>query len=130
MRFPAKIFTKFYNIDLWYQRCGFTVNIIITWGQFGLQDGNSPIMEELIFLHDFINLVLIFIIRFVGFIIVSILKNSFINKNLLEIQIVESVWTIIPAVILIQIALPSLLLLYILDESIDSSLTLKAVGHQ
>jgi cytochrome c oxidase subunit 2 len=58
------------------------------------------------------------------------LKNSFINKNLLEIQIVESVWTIIPAVILIQIALPSLLLLYILDESIDSSLTLKAVGHQ
>jgi cytochrome c oxidase subunit 2 len=87
-------------------------------------------MEELIFLHDFINLVLIFIIRFVGFIIVSMLKNSFINKNLLEIQIVESVWTIIPAVILIQIALPSLLLLYILDESIDSSLTLKAVGHQ
>jgi hypothetical protein len=44
-------------------------------------------MEELIFLHDFINLVLIFILRFVGFIIISIIKNSFINKNLLEIQI-------------------------------------------
>ncbi len=48
---------------------------------------------ELIFLHDFINLVLMFIIRFVGFIIISIIKNSFINKNLLEIQIVERVWT-------------------------------------
>jgi len=71
-----------------------------------------------------------FIIRFVGFIILSIIKNSFINKNLLEIQIVERVWTLIPAVILIQIALPSLLLLYILDESIDRTLTLKAVGHQ
>lgn len=58
------------------------------------------------------------------------IKNAFINKNLLEIQIVERIWTIIPAVILIQIALPSLLLLYILDESIDSSLTLKAIGHQ
>jgi heme/copper-type cytochrome/quinol oxidase subunit 2 len=66
----------------------------------------------------------------VGFIIISIIKNSFINKNLLEIQIVERVWTIIPAVILIQIAHPSLLSLYILDESIDRSLTLKAVGHQ
>lgn len=87
-------------------------------------------MEELIFLHDFINLVLIFIIRFVGFIIISIIKNSFINKNLLEIQIVESIWTVIPAVILVQIALPSLLLLYILDESIDRSLTIKAIGHQ
>jgi cytochrome c oxidase subunit 2 len=74
--------------------------------------------------------VLIFVIRFVGFIIVSIIKNSFVNKNLLEIQIVERVWTLIPAVILIQIALPSLLLLYMLDESIDSTLTLKAIGHQ
>lgn len=61
---------------------------------------------------------------------ISIIKNSFINKNLLEIQIVESIWTIIPAVILVQIALPSLLLLYMLDESIDRSLTLKAIGHQ
>ncbi len=58
------------------------------------------------------------------------MKNSFINKNLLEIQIVERVWTLIPAVILIQIALPSLLLLYMLDESIDRTLTIKAVGHQ
>jgi len=106
------------------------MNLIITWGQFGLQDGNSPIIEELIFLHDFINLVLIFIISFVGYIIISIVRNTFINKNLLEMQIVERVWTIIPAVILVQIALPSLLLLYMLDESIDRTLTIKAVGHQ
>merc|ERR1711936_637459 len=96
----------------------------------GLQDANSPIMEELIFLHDFINIILIFIITFAGFIIVSILFNSFINKNLLERQIIECIWTIIPAIILIQIAIPSLLLLYILDESIDSNLTIKAIGHQ
>lgn len=53
-----------------------------------------------------------------------------INQGLLEIQIVEWVWTIIPAALLLQIALPSLLLLYILDESVDSSLTLKTIGHQ
>merc|ERR1712105_186867 len=88
-------------------------------------DANSPIIEELIFLHDFINMILIFIIIFVGFIIVRILFNSFINKNLLERQIIECIWTII----LIQIAIPSLLLLYILDESIDSNLTIKAIGH-
>ena len=58
------------------------------------------------------------------------MRNTFINKNLLEMQIVERVWTIIPAVILVQIALPSLLLLYMLDESIDRTLTIKAVGHQ
>lgn len=58
------------------------------------------------------------------------LYNKYINISLLERQIIESIWTIIPAIILIQIAIPSLLLLYILDESIDSSLTLKVIGHQ
>ncbi len=38
------------------KRAGCKQDIIITWGKYGLQDGNSPIMEELIFLHDFINL--------------------------------------------------------------------------
>lgn len=87
-------------------------------------------MEELIFLHDFINIILVFIISFVGFIILRILFNTFINKNLFESQIIECIWTIIPAIILIQIAMPSLLLLYILDESIDTILTLKVIGHQ
>jgi cytochrome c oxidase subunit 2 len=72
----------------------------------------------------------VFIIRFVGLIIFTITTNSFINKNLLEIQIIERIWTVLPAIILVQIALPSLLLLYMLDESIDSSLTIKAIGHQ
>jgi len=108
----------------------FKIDIIINWGQFGLQDANSPIIEELIFLHDFINLILIFIITFVGYIIISILLNKYININILERQIIECIWTIIPAIILIQIAIPSLLLLYILDESIDRSITIKVLGHQ
>jgi len=95
-----------------------------------LQDANSPIIEELIFLHDFINIVLVFIIRFVRIIIIFILINKYINKNLFESQIIECIWTIIPAIILIQIAIPSLLLLYILDESINSIIRLKIIGHQ
>ena len=75
-------------------------------------------------------MILIFIISFVLLIIIYILLNKFININLLERQIIECIWTIIPAIILIQIAIPSLLLLYILDESIDSSLTIKVLGHQ
>ena len=59
-----------------------------------------------------------------------IIYNTFINITLLERQIIECIWTVIPAVILIQIALPSLLLLYMLDEAVNSSLTLKVIGHQ
>lgn len=56
--------------------------------------------------------------------------NKYVNKNLFESQIIECIWTIIPAVILIQIAIPSLLLLYILDESLNSLITLKVLAHQ
>lgn len=73
---------------------------------------------------------MVFIITFVGLIMVMMVKEKFININLLEIQIVEWVWTLIPAVLLLQIALPSLLLLYMLDETVDRILTVKTVGHQ
>ena len=46
-------------------------------------------MEELIQLHDFINLILVFIIRFVGVIIILMTIGGHINKNLLEMQMVE-----------------------------------------
>ena len=59
----------------------FKIEVIINWGQFGLQDANSPIIEELIFLHDFINLILIFIISLVRYIIISILFNNYIYKR-------------------------------------------------
>ncbi len=101
-----------------------------TWSQFNFQDANRPLIEELTQLHDFINLILIFIISFVGMIMLIIVMGRHINQNLLEMQIVEWVWTIIPAILLLQIALPSLLLLYMLDETVDSSLTLKTMGHQ
>ena len=45
-------------------------------------------------------------------------------------SILEIVWTLIPAIILVIIAIPSFGLLYSLDELIDPTVTLKIVGHQ
>jgi cytochrome c oxidase subunit 2 len=95
-----------------------------------LQDANRPLIEELTQLHDFINLVLVFVLTFVGVIMILMVAGKHINQNLLEMQMVEWVWTLIPAALLLQIALPSLLLLYMLDESVDRTLTLKTLGHQ
>ncbi len=39
-------------------------------------------------------------------------------------------WTIIPAIVLILVAFPSLRLLYIIDEVVDVGVTIKAIGHQ
>lgn len=71
-----------------------------------------------------------YIIIFVGYIIASILFNITIFKGLLHGQVIECIWTTVPGLILVQIALPSLSLLYLIEDSPSPNLTLKAVGHQ
>nr|YP_007025647.1 cytochrome c oxidase subunit II [Upogebia major]AEW68286.1 cytochrome c oxidase subunit II [Upogebia major] len=101
-----------------------------TWGNLGFQDSASPLMEQLTFFHDHAMIVLILITTFVGYMMASLFFNSLTNRFLLENQTIEIIWTILPAVILIFIALPSLRLLYLLDEVNSPSVTLKTIGHQ
>nr|YP_009747688.1 cytochrome c oxidase subunit II [Ocypode stimpsoni]QII89374.1 cytochrome c oxidase subunit 2 [Ocypode stimpsoni] len=101
-----------------------------TWAYLGLQDSASPLMEQLIFFHDHIMLILALIVTFVGYIMGTLFFNKYINRYMLENQPIEVIWTSVPALILIFIALPSLRLLYLLDEINSPSLTLKAIGHQ
>jgi cytochrome c oxidase subunit 2 len=44
--------------------------------------------------------------------------------------LIELLWTITPALVLLAIALPSFRLLYLMDEIVFPGLTLKVVGHQ
>ena len=60
----------------------------------------------------------------------SLILNKYTCRSLVEGQEIETIWTIIPAVILVFLALPSLRLLYLLDEVGDCGLTVKTIGHQ
>nr|UFZ13897.1 cytochrome c oxidase subunit II [Neochauliodes umbratus] len=101
-----------------------------TWSNLNLQDSASPLMEQLTFFHDHTLLILIMITILVGYLMSTLFFNKFTNRLLLEGQTIEIIWTILPAVTLIFIALPSLRLLYLLDEISDPSITLKSIGHQ
>nr|YP_010191959.1 cytochrome c oxidase subunit II [Thyonella gemmata]QZM06628.1 cytochrome c oxidase subunit II [Thyonella gemmata] len=101
-----------------------------TWAQLGLQDASSPLMEELIYFHDYALIILTLIIILVFYGLISVLSSSFTNRFFLEGQELETIWTIIPAIILIFIAFPSLQLLYLMDEVNTPYLTVKAIGHQ
>ena len=101
-----------------------------TWAQIGFQNRASPLIEQLIFFHDHALLILILITTLVGYFILSLITNKFVNRYLLDGQIIEIIWTVLPAVILIILALPSLRLLYLIDETTEPSITLKTVGHQ
>nr|ALI88206.1 cytochrome c oxidase subunit II [Laccophilus maculosus] len=101
-----------------------------TWSNLNLQDSASPLMEQLMFFHDHTLMILTMITLLVGYLMSSLFKNKYINRFLLEGQVIEIIWTILPAIILIFIALPSLRLLYLLDEISNPWLTLKSIGHQ
>ena len=105
------------------------------WGVY-FQDSASPQMEALVELHDNIMFYLVIILFGVGWILVSIIRNyvssrsPISNKYLNHGTLIELIWTITPALILILIAFPSFKLLYLMDEVTDPSLTVFVEGHQ
>nr|YP_010852953.1 cytochrome c oxidase subunit II [Lotongus taprobanus]WGM81106.1 cytochrome c oxidase subunit II [Lotongus taprobanus] len=101
-----------------------------TWSNLNLQNSASPLMEQIIFFHDHTLVILIMITILVSYMMTSLFFNNYINRFLLEQQMIEMIWTILPAITLIFIALPSLRLLYLLDDLNNPLITLKSIGHQ
>nr|AII02381.1 cytochrome c oxidase subunit II [Pennisetia hylaeiformis] len=101
-----------------------------TWSNFNFNNSTSPLMEQIIFFHDHTLIILIIITFLVFYIMINLFFNKFINRFLLEEQMIEVIWTILPSITLIFIAIPSLRLLYLLDDLNNPLITLKSIGHQ
>jgi cytochrome c oxidase subunit 2 len=103
--------------------------------QTGFQEPATPVVEGM---HGFHNH-LIFYCLAIGIFVCFMLYLAIIlfdrikhakAEKFTHSSILEIVWTILPAVILMMIAIPSFSLLYSLDEIVRPSVTLKIVGHQ
>nr|YP_009995313.1 cytochrome c oxidase subunit II [Ochthebius atriceps]QNP09716.1 cytochrome c oxidase subunit 2 [Ochthebius atriceps] len=101
-----------------------------TWYSMFTQDSASPLMEQLIYFHDHTLMILLMITVLVGYLMSSLFFNKLNYRFLLEGQMIELIWTILPAITLIFIALPSLNLLYLLDEINNPMVSIKSIGHQ
>nr|WKU84149.1 cytochrome c oxidase subunit II [Serichlamys sp. ECU1] len=101
-----------------------------TWSNLNLQNSNSPLMEQLSFFHDYTMLILTMITIMVSYMMIMLFFNKLTNRFLLHGQTIEMIWTILPAIILLFIAFPSLRILYLLDEINEPLLTIKTIGHQ
>nr|AUR27138.1 cytochrome c oxidase subunit 2 [Cormobates leucophaea] len=97
--------------------------------QFSFQDASSPIMEELVEFHDHALMVALAISSLVLYMLTLMLTEK-LSAATVDAQEIELVWTILPAIVLILLALPSLQILYMMDEINEPDLTLKAIGHQ
>nr|ABX71337.1 cytochrome oxidase subunit II [Kempnyella sp. BYU_PL155] len=101
-----------------------------TWANLTFQDSVTPLMEELLFFYDHTILILAMITGMISYLISTLLLNDMTDRGLLEGHALEIVWTVFPGMIVIFVALPSLRLLYLLDEVSTPAITVKATGHQ
>nr|WLE65459.1 cytochrome c oxidase subunit II [Aphidius gifuensis]WLE65485.1 cytochrome c oxidase subunit II [Aphidius gifuensis]WLE65511.1 cytochrome c oxidase subunit II [Aphidius gifuensis]WLE65524.1 cytochrome c oxidase subunit II [Aphidius gifuensis]WLE65550.1 cytochrome c oxidase subunit II [Aphidius gifuensis] len=103
---------------------------MLNWYMFNFQDTNSYIMTLMTYFHDFIMMILFMIMIFIIYIMSWFFFNKFINRQIMHNQLLELVWTLIPMLILVFMAVPSLKILYMVEEIINPFMTLNILGHQ
>lgn len=98
------------------------------WSQLLFQERTSLTIQHLSLFHDYSLAIISFILMFVGGVSLLIITNHLIS-NAPIVTIVEVIWTVLPVFILAFLAIPSLQILYYIEE-INPYLTLKVIGHQ
>jgi len=104
---------------------------MIFWGILSLQDALRVTIEQIIYFHDYLIIVIVIILTVVGYFLGFVLFTKAYSSRIVADHLVETVWTILPIVVLVFLVYPSIYLLYLIDESsVESLCTLKVIGHQ
>ena len=103
--------------------------------QLGLQQSASPVMDNIIWFHDFLLYIITGIAGFVLVLLVVVMvrfnaRTNPIPSRTTHNTLIEIAWTLIPIVILMFIAVPSFKLLFFQLNVPPADLTVKATGKQ
>lgn len=100
------------------------------WMSLSFQDSNSPLMEHLSFFHDHTIVIILSITIITAYLLISSISRDYFSRSNRERQEIELFWTSLPVGILVFVSIPSIKILYMTDEIVRPSLTLKTIGHQ
>lgn len=103
--------------------------------QLSFQDPSSTIMEGLLEFNKHLLFVITIIVMLVGWLLFATITNfeefnSKKSQNFFHSNILEIVWTSLPALTLLNLASPSFTLLYSMDEISTPEISVKIIGHQ
>jgi cytochrome c oxidase subunit II len=103
--------------------------------QLGLQQAATPVMESIIWFHDFLLYIITAIALFVLVLLVIVIVRFNSRANPVPTKtthntLLEVAWTLIPVIILTAIAVPSFKLLFLQQTIPPSDVTVKAIGKQ
>jgi len=95
----------------------------------------TPLMEKVAWLHDLLLVIISLISVFVLALLLYVMWRFHASRNpvpsmVTHNTVLEILWTIVPILILVVIAVPSFRLLYYGDKAQDAAMTVKVTGHQ
>ena len=100
------------------------------WAQGNFQDRASRVAELLGEFHDFTLLVVGVVLAGVRAVIAQLARKTFINKTLAVHHVLEFAWTSLPVLVLLLIAIPSLTLLFMIEDASGAYVRTKVLGYQ
>ncbi len=103
--------------------------------QLGFHEPASPVMQKLVDFHDFLLIIITFISLFVLGLLAYVCYRFSEDRNPIPSNVthnttLEIIWSVIPVLILIIIAIPSFKILYYMDKVPNAEMTLKVTGYQ
>ncbi|MSO67749.1 MAG: cytochrome c oxidase subunit II [Pseudolabrys sp.] len=103
--------------------------------QLGFQKGATPVMDDIIWFHDFLLWVIVAITLFVLALLVIIVvkfnaRSNPVPSRTTHNTTIEVIWTVVPVLILVTIAVPSFRLLFYQLNTPPADVTVKATGKQ
>ena len=103
--------------------------------QLGFQDAHSPTMEKIVSFNDILLWICIvmsvFVMGLMAYIFIRFnAKRNPVPQKFTHNSLIEVLWTVIPVIALVAIAIPSFRLLYFMDRTDEAEMTIKAIGHQ
>lgn len=130
------IITTFYTLIVSILTAGkaFAEPGIRPW-QLGLQEAATPVMEQLTEFHNLLMIIVtattVFVLLLLGYICIRFnAKNNPKPSKTSHNSVLEVIWTTIPIIILLIIAIPSFKSLYYINTTPETELTLKVTGYQ
>jgi cytochrome c oxidase subunit 2 len=103
--------------------------------EVGMQPAANDLKARIIDLHDLVLVIITLITIFVGGLLVWVMVRYNANRNPVPSTTshnttVEVLWTVVPVLILVVIAIPSFRLVYYLDHTPSPDMTIKVTAHQ
>jgi cytochrome c oxidase subunit 2 len=103
--------------------------------QLGLQKGATPVMDDIIWFHDFllwvISAITVFVLALLVIVVVKFnARSNPTPSRTTHNTAIEVMWTVIPVLILVTIAVPSFRLLFYQLNMPKADVTVKATGKQ